>query len=502
MNLFSSFQKRMLRNYVFSSAFAVFGVGSTLIFHTLSLSQREIYFLLAIIMISVCTMLIAEFWTYNRQVSPIRLVYRSDILSKESLYKAHARLHAFPLLTLKRILGPHFLGIGIPSSGLAILCIHYDILSIPYYFIGLAWIGAFLIAVMHGLIEFFLTFETIKPLLHDIQEKWFEQTNEDLAHEKSFFFSIKKKMVISSLFFAIFPVVLFSLATQIRMQSIQENGLGDYWSWALIILVMVVIIALSGSFLLFKHFKQPIEQLQKGVYEVGQGSLNRMENVYSDEFSDLVTGYNHMIKAIRVRDELNQQLMESFFTAIAATLDARDPYTAGHSERVAAYSVQIGERAGFSGRELDLLKKSALLHDIGKIGVRDEVLLKEGRLTDEEFKQIKAHPVIGAHILSQVIMTEEIKQLLPGVKYHHERYDGKGYPEGLSGDTIPVFGRLIAVADAYDAMTSDRPYRKGMPAGKALQIIESGKGTQWDPHYATLFVDLMNEGFAKKVSGE
>ncbi|NOU73133.1 HD domain-containing protein [Paenibacillus sp. LMG 31458] len=132
-------------------------------------------------------------------------------------------------------------------------------------------------------------------------------------------------------------------------------------------------------------------------------------------------------------------------------------------------------------QELDLLNKTALLHDIGKIGVRDDVLLKESRLTNEEFEQIKLHPVLDESILKQIEPAEAMAPLLPGVRSHHERYNGGGYPDGLKGLDIPEFGRIIAVADAFDAMTSDRPYRKGMPIEKALAILAEGKGTQWDP---------------------
>ncbi len=118
-------------------------------------------------------------------------------------------------------------------------------------------------------------------------------------------------------------------------------------------------------------------------------------------------------------------------------------------------------------------------------------MLKEERLTHAEFEEIKKHPVIGADILSNVQPKEMMEPLIPGVKYHHERFDGHGYPEGLKGEDIPLFGRIMAVADAYDAMTSDRPSRRGMPVKKALDIIEEGKGTQWDPVFAILFLNVM-----------
>ncbi len=483
----------MFLNNLLSSAFAVFGVGSTLIFYTIPLSTFEIMILIGIMAVSVIIMVVCEFVTYQKQIKPIKLAFSQDIHHLNTLQQAYEQVHIFPVLTVRRILIPHLLGLSIPASLLASIFIYTGHLTIPYYFIILAWAGAILIATMHALIDFFLTFRTIQPLLTYLNNRAKSAFNVTLSVHKNGFISIQKKMLTSSLFSAIFPVMLFSLANQVHI--FEQQGLiwNEYWSWASIILLMVIVIALSGAFLLYKNIQQPLNELQNAFHNVKNGEFQLLENTYSDEFSQLVTGYNHMVTAIKERDALNKELLESFFTVFAATLDARDHYTAGHSIRVANYAVQIGEKANLSKKELNLLKKSALLHDIGKIGIPDHVLLKDGRLTDEEFYHIKQHPVIGAHILEQVNLTEEMKPILPGVKYHHERYDGKGYPEGLREKETPLFGRIIAVADAYDAMTSDRPYRKGMSVEKALAIIEDGKGTQWDPYFASLFIDVINE---------
>ncbi|WJV29246.1 HD-GYP domain-containing protein [Rossellomorea sp. AcN35-11] len=225
--------------------------------------------------------------------------------------------------------------------------------------------------------------------------------------------------------------------------------------------------------------------------KVEQGHVSTAVNTYTDEFSHLFSGFNHMVGAINLRDRKNQQLLDQFFAVVAGTLDARDPYTAGHSKRVAEYSVLIAKQCNWPLKDIDLLNKSALLHDIGKIGIRDDVLLKEGKLTNEEFDQIKLHPVIGEEIVKGVQLTEELLPILPGIKHHHERMDGRGYPDHLKGLDIPVFGRLIAVADAFDAMTSDRPYRKGMSMEKALTILEEGKGTQWDEEFVNAFMRVI-----------
>lgn len=266
--------------------------------------------------------------------------------------------------------------------------------------------------------------------------------------------------------------------------------IADYWKWAAIILLLGVGFSSLGARLLASDIQQPIEDLHRVMKQVQSGDLKvRASDLYSDEFSRLIAGFNHMVKGLDAREKMNNQLLQSYYATLAAALDARDAYTAGHSTRVAKYSLLIGQAVNLSEQELDWLYKTALLHDIGKIGVRDAVLLKDGRLTDEEFEQIKRHPDLGESILKQIEPAEAMAPLLPGVRSHHERYDGAGYPDRLMGQDIPVFGRIIAVADAFDAMTSDRPYRKGMPVEKAMAILADGKGSQWDPYFVQGFMD-------------
>lgn len=173
--------------------------------------------------------------------------------------------------------------------------------------------------------------------------------------------------------------------------------------------------------------------------------------------------------------------------ALAAAVDAKDPYTHGHAERVARYAADLAAFTGAGEDEIDLVHRTGTLHDIGKIGVPDSVLQKPGRLTEEEFEAMKAHPVLGELIVSKV---PQLQDLLPGIRSHHERYDGNGYPDGLCGDSIPRIARYLSVADTFDAMTSDRPYRAGMPIEAALAEIEKGAGSQFDPLLAAAFVEM------------
>ncbi|MCR4587573.1 MAG: HD-GYP domain-containing protein [Lachnospiraceae bacterium] len=176
--------------------------------------------------------------------------------------------------------------------------------------------------------------------------------------------------------------------------------------------------------------------------------------------------------------------------ALAAAIDTKDKYTHGHSQRVADYSLKIARAAGKSEEDCQQVYYAALLHDVGKIGVPDQIINKEGALTDEEFAEIKKHPVHGNNILSRI---NESPYLSIGAHYHHERYDGRGYPTGLKGEDIPEIARIIAVADAYDAMTSKRSYREPLPQQKVREEVYKGIGTQFDPEFARLMINLMDE---------
>lgn len=188
----------------------------------------------------------------------------------------------------------------------------------------------------------------------------------------------------------------------------------------------------------------------------------------------------------RSRGALLERLRKDVVTmvdSLAQALEARDPYTHGHSLRVADFSLMIAQDAGLSASEIETLKHGAALHDIGKIAIRQEVLHKPGRLTDEEFRHIMEHPVVGREILEPL---EDFKPMLDVVYYHHERIDGRGYPEGLKGNQIPLLAQIVAVADTYDAMTSDRPYRSGMQPEKAFAVMREVAGQQLNAEFVAL----------------
>ena len=244
------------------------------------------------------------------------------------------------------------------------------------------------------------------------------------------------------------------------------------------------------------------EELERKNEEIT--AQNEEISAQNEEIADIneeLTAQNEEIRAMNEEilernDEMEQMTMQTI-TTIANTIDAKDEYTRGHSRRVSEYSAAIAKELGYSEQEVSDIRFIGLLHDIGKIGIPDAVLNKPGRLTDEEYQVMKSHTSVGAEILKDIDM---IKGLDIGAKYHHERMDGKGYPDGLSGDEIPMIARIIAVADAYDAMSSNRVYRRHLNEEKVLSELKNGVGTQWDADCANAMIRLIEEKRLPKVN--
>ncbi len=233
----------------------------------------------------------------------------------------------------------------------------------------------------------------------------------------------------------------------------------------------------------------------------GKNDIYRQLPVTSnDEISDLVLAFNKIQRIVHSDIEMkNVELQQSkteidtwyrgTVNTIRLAIDAKDHYTHGHSNRVSKYSVQIGEALNLSKNDIELLRESGIFHDVGKIGIDDKILKKAGKLTTEEYNEMKKHPEIGVLILSAVSMFEDI---LPIVLYHHEKFNGTGYPKGLSGEDIPFLARILAIADAFDAMTTDRIYQKKLSLKEAKEEVRNGSGTQFDPYLADVLIELIN----------
>ncbi|OZB90747.1 HD-GYP domain-containing protein [Paenibacillus sp. XY044] len=500
--LYYAFRNKLVRNYIFGSLFAVFVVGSAIVLTTISVSPQEIKRLVSILAASVVVMIAAESWVFRRHIQPIKEGLSSRPCTVHAVEKAYRQAHRLPQKAVFRILVPHFLGLAVPAAGLTLWLLNRELLHFRPIYVAAAVIGAFLVASMHAMIEFFLTTAMVRPLVKELQRLALKDHRIDLNPEGHVVLSIRPKFLVSAMLIGISPLLLFTLAAQIRLGTLNEEMMTGYWGWAGLILMVDIIFTYTGAKLLTHEVEQPISHLYDAMNHVKDGRLRTIQNVYSDEFSRLATGFNMMVRALQSREAQSRAMLDSYFVTLAVALDARDAYTAGHSLRVAEYSELIGRLSQMTEEDINVIRQSALLHDIGKIGIRDTVLLKEGHLTEEEFDQIKAHPVLGETILKQIEPKEAMAPLLPGVRSHHERYDGGGYPDGLAGEDIPLLGRIIAVADAFDAMTSDRPYRKGMAVCKALSILEEGRGTQWDPQFARIFVDYMRQQGMGKAAGD
>lgn len=225
----------------------------------------------------------------------------------------------------------------------------------------------------------------------------------------------------------------------------------------------------------------------------------------SDNFDQLLLLIESGLKSIVQRktisdmnielEDANTKLKKAYLDivqTIRATVEAKDSYTRGHSDRVSAYSVLLGKYLHLNEDEQEILKIGGLFHDVGKIGIPDTILLKNGNLTDEEYSEIKKHPQIGANILGE---SELFKNIIPFVKYHHEMYDGRGYPEGLIGDNIPYVARIAALADSFDAMSSRRVYRDSLPKEIVREEIVKNLGTQFDPEIGSTFLDIIDNHY-------
>jgi putative nucleotidyltransferase with HDIG domain len=240
------------------------------------------------------------------------------------------------------------------------------------------------------------------------------------------------------------------------------------------------VLAAIGSFALARQLAEPINRVSSEIATMTTardfGRTLALTGT-SRELDALTTTFNDLMRGLGAAESETRAAYLGAIRALAAALDARDPYTAGHSERVSTLSVMIGRMMNISSGELEILRLGALLHDIGKIGVSDDILRKTGPLTAAEFEQIKRHPALGARILRQVPF---LASHLPIVELHHERPDGRGYPFGLCGEDIPLAARIVHVADAFDAMTSARAYRAARGASEAFAELQRYVDTQFD----------------------
>jgi len=272
----------------------------------------------------------------------------------------------------------------------------------------------------------------------------------------------------------------------------QDAGVNELNAQALKFVMVVGFAALILGYLFAVGISTPIRALTASTQAISRGEFHERASLSgAAEISELAETFNNMagdieqyVVQLKAAAHENRELFLNSIRMVAAAIDEKDPYTRGHSGRVAKYSLIIAHELGLSEQEMDKLRISALLHDVGKIGVDDRILKKPGKLTEEEFDQMKEHPTKGANIMRPVV---QLQDMLPGIELHHERIDGQGYPHGLSGDEIPMMARIIAVGDAVDAITTYRPYHSGHDLEYALKEIRNLAGKR----YAVEVVDAL-----------
>ncbi|MBN1897184.1 MAG: HD-GYP domain-containing protein [Spirochaetes bacterium] len=252
----------------------------------------------------------------------------------------------------------------------------------------------------------------------------------------------------------------------------------------------MIIAALTGFYDLFGpffNFSLPTipSMITYGLFAL----IMTIGTVFIWRYFDILYNLQNSEKQIRKLLEKSRMETLELLELITSAVEARDKYTAGHSRRVMEYALKIADVLNLQEEEKRLLKTACMLHDIGKIGIPESILNKPGKLTTEEYSEIKKHPVIGVEILSHF---HYFVKLLPYIYHHHERVDGMGYPKGIKKERIPLLSRIIAVADTFDALTSDRPYRKAMPVTKAIQVLEDVKGTQLDSQIVNILLNIIH----------
>ena len=296
------------------------------------------------------------------------------------------------------------------------------------------------------------------------------------------------------------PDLAWTVIAQRGLEEARDDaGVKELNAQALTFVLVVTGAAIILGYLFAVGISTPIRALAASTRAISRGEFHERAPVRgAAEISELAQTFNNMagdietfIDRLKQAADENHELFLGSIRMLAAAIDEKDPYTRGHSDRVARYSVLIGQQLGLSPEELDKLRISALLHDVGKIGVDDRVLKKPGALTAEEFEIMKQHPSKGANIMRPVA---QLKDVLPGIELHHEHINGKGYPYGLKGDEIPLMARIIAVSDTLDAITTNRPYQSAMDTEAALEIIRKVAGTKFDQKVVEALVRLVGSG--------
>ena len=304
------------------------------------------------------------------------------------------------------------------------------------------------------------------------------------------------------------PIVTFNKRQGTVILRVNKSALQDAQHAArkkiVAFFTVILVLGIAGSVVLSSLLTKPIQELSAGVDDLKEGKKYRRLKIYSqDEFGRLTASFNEMMVLIDEQsskiNKYAKDLEDSYVSTVrvlAAAIDARDPYTHGHSTRVSMFSLQLGREIGLNDASLEELEVACLFHDIGKIKTPDSILRKRDKLNEWECGEMMRHTEYGAAILSKA---SSLQKYIPPVRHHHEWFNGKGYPDGLKGDAIPLFAAIIAITDTYDAMTSNRPYRNAISEMETLEELMDCAGKQFHPDFVKVFTRIMDKRIAAEM---
>ena len=333
----------------------------------------------------------------------------------------------------------------------------------------------------------------------EIVKNWVDQgARTKLVATKEFDFQDGKNRVAMLGTYSPVATLEWAAVAQKKQQDAYQ-GVYEMQHNANLLALLAVLVSLGVSLFAAKNITTPLATLTDSSRAIARGDFSKRVNLKSrTEFGELADTFNHMTNDLeRLVFDLkraaveNRSLFLGSIQMLAGAVDEKDPYTRGHSDRVTRYSVLIARELGFSSEVVEKIRISAQLHDVGKIGIEDRILKKPGALTPEEFEIMKTHTTKGANILSTV---SQLKEMIPGIELHHESLDGRGYPHGLKGDEIPLLPRIIAVADTFDALTTNRPYQHAHDPKDALRIIHNLSGKRLDPAAVAALTAIYERG--------
>jgi HD-GYP domain-containing protein (c-di-GMP phosphodiesterase class II) len=299
------------------------------------------------------------------------------------------------------------------------------------------------------------------------------------------------------------PVMSLNWAVVVQKpQAEAYRGVLEMQRTARLLALLAVLLSIGVSIFAARRITNPLQVLTQSSRALARGDFSQRVNLWSrTEIGELAHTFNTMsdelerfVEDLKRAAEENRELFMGSIQMLAGAVDEKDPYTRGHSDRVTRYSLLVAKEMKLPAPFMETLQISAQLHDVGKIGIEDHILKKPGALTEEEFEVMKTHTTKGANILRPVT---QLAEMLPGIELHHEALDGRGYPYGLKGDQIPLLARVIAVADTFDALTTNRPYQKAHTPEQALQIIQNLAGKRLDPEAVAALMAVYARGEIK-----